>query len=71
MDRQIEFFEAQGLIRIVLEKLYPSTIADGCDFGTSSCEMIAYALLQKLAKDGAMWVSVFEDDENGSKVEIQ
>lgn len=70
LDRQIEFFQAQGLIRKTIHDHYNFDMYTGYDFDDASCEMIAQTLLGLLQREGAIWVSVFEDDENGAQVEL-
>lgn len=64
-DRQREFFITQAHTTDVLNKLWPRN-DNGYEFGASSCEHIAAALLNELH---ATAVEVWEDDENGARVE--
>lgn len=66
LDRQIEFFTVQELMRQWLLRNYEST-SIFFDFGSNSCEMLATKMLNDL---DATWVGVWEDDENGSIAEL-
>jgi len=65
-DRDKEFIM---LKRDVLEYMYEQYYNDGsrtCEFGSKSCEMLAEQILKQF---DAEWVEVWEDMENGAKVE--
>jgi len=65
-DRDVEFHIAQQWIRDV----FPSVM----DFGSKSCEMIARDLHSDLVaadRPAPRWVEVWEDDENGARVEFE
>ncbi len=61
-DREKEFFNVKYKIDEFIRKNYPSE----CFIGTRSCEDIAEEILKGI--DGAVFVSVFEDNENGAEV---
>jgi hypothetical protein len=66
-DRELEFIMVQHRIQKELEQSY-----DLPNLGTRSCEMIARNLLDTLQEwygiDRDIWVSVYEDNENGATV---
>jgi hypothetical protein len=64
-NRQIEFHTAQAWIK----KLYDEPM----HFGASSCEMLAHQLYDGLRNAGhpaPCWIEVWEDQENGARVEF-
>lgn len=63
-DREVEFFVLRAAVLEALHAEYPSGV-DGVEFGGSSCEMIATALVHAC---GLVSCSVHEDDENGAEV---
>lgn len=65
-DRDKEFIMLKRDIQqYILDKYYDSTTRT-CEFGPMSCEMLAHELLQEF---DAKSVEVWEDEENGAKVE--
>lgn len=65
-DRDKEFIMLKRDIQqYVLDKYYNDNTRT-CEFGARSCEMLAEELLEKF---DAQWVEVWEDQENGAKVE--
>ena len=70
-DRQVEFFVAQGWIRSALAT-WPSD-QRGIEFDRRSCETIARNVAEVLSAFGypaPSAVEVWEDDEDGSRVEF-
>ena len=67
-DREVEFHTAQKWVADVLRFAVPA-YDFGYEFGSMSCEHIAQLVHQQLhIKPSA--VEVWEDDENGSRVEF-
>lgn len=65
-DRDKEFIMLKRDIQqYVLDKYYDMETRT-CEFGAMSCEMLAEELLNEF---DAQWVEVWEDRENGAKVE--
>lgn len=64
-DRDIEFIMFK---RDIIDYLYNrySTNSRTMEFGSSSCEMLAKEILEQFDCE---WVEVFEDNENGARVE--
>jgi hypothetical protein len=64
-NREVEFHTLQGDVR--------SQFSDNMDFGARSCEMIAKDLIGKLEASGyrVAWAEVWEDGENGARVEVK
>ena len=68
-DRDVEFHIAQGWLRDAVSTVW-SHNGDGYQFGGMSCEDIAERLCHGLSvKPNA--IEVWEDDENGSRVEFE
>lgn len=65
-DRDVEFLMFKREIANWLHLQYYDEVAGLLDFGGMSCEMIARILLEYFHCDS---VEVWEDDENGAKVE--
>lgn len=65
-DRNIEFIELKQKIRTYLIGVYFSEQFGLLNFGPMSCEMIAGELIEKFDLDAC---EVFEDGENGARVE--
>lgn len=59
-DRQIEFIDAKQKVDLFITNTYKDRF-----LGRKSCEEIARELLKTF---GAVFVSVFEDGENGSEI---
>ncbi len=59
-DREVEFIQLQRKVKEFITENY-----EGKDLGSMSCEKIAEELLDKFE---ASFVSVLEDNENGSEV---
>lgn len=69
-DRDIEFIQFKRKVLDYLYQKYGNSVSGYskytyCDFGAMSCEMIAEDLLDKF---NLYTCSVFEDNENGSKI---
>lgn len=72
-DREVEFFVAQNWIRAALRACWPLDAVAGYEFGQSSCEQLAAWLADALKTRFAapvLAVEVWEDDENGARVEV-
>ena len=65
-DRDIEFIELKRDVNFFIANEYGSSANKVTNIGHQSCEMIAERLLNAFAAD---WVEVFEDGENGARVE--
>jgi len=65
-DRDVEFITFKRDIVNWLHQHYYDASEDLLDFGGMSCEMIARTLLEYFHCD---YVEVWEDDENGARVE--
>lgn len=65
-DRDKEFIMLKRDIQQYVVDKYYNTETRTCEFGAKSCEMLAQELLEKF---NAQWVEVWEDQENGAKVE--
>lgn len=64
-NREVEFHIAQSWLK--------KEFTDPQDFGARSCEMIAKLLYDKLTEAGhpvPAWIEVWEDEENGSRIEF-
>jgi len=66
-DRDKEFIMLKRDILEYLHEEYYNETSRTHEFGAKSCEMLAEEIL--IAFD-AEWVEVFEDNENGARVEI-
>lgn len=73
-DRDIEFLMFKRQVQTYLQLQFAISFSPGfnsdwliCNFGSRSCEMIAKQLLEKF---DCLWVEVWEDGENGARVEI-
>lgn len=66
-NRDKEFIMLKREVIQYLNEIYYSEIVNMLDFENKSCEMIAEDLLCKF---DAKYVEVFEDGENGARVEI-
>lgn len=66
-DRDVEFIMFKRELTEYLNETYYSEVRKCLFFGPESCEMIATKILQKF---NCTWVEVFEDAENGARVEI-
>ena len=66
-DRDREFIMFKRDIANFLHKRYYLELQRIHDFGPKSCEMIAAEILDVF---GCEWVEVFEDGENGARVEL-
>ena len=65
-DRDKEFIMLKRDIIDYINGQYFDNSTRTCEFGPRSCEMLAAEVLQKF---DAQWVEVWEDQENGAKVE--
>jgi hypothetical protein len=65
-DRDIEFLVFKREILDYINKNYYDIVTGMCEFDNMSCEMIARELLERF---GCVYVEVWEDDENGARVE--
>ena len=65
-DRDKEFIMLKRDIIDYINGQYFDDSTRTCEFGPRSCEMLAVEVLQKF---DAEWVEVWEDQENGAKVE--
>jgi hypothetical protein len=65
-DRDKEFIMLKRDIIDYINGQYFDDLTRTCEFGPRSCEMLAAEVLQKF---DAEWVEVWEDQENGAKVE--
>jgi len=67
-DRELEFHTlGMTMRRALIESYQPHRSMQGFDFGAQSCEHIAAAILSCVLELSAC--EVWEDDENGSRVE--
>jgi len=73
-DRQVEFHLLRAQVLGLVRDRWPAPGwgADGHDFGSNSCEALARWLLGALLGTGLAVAAVecWEDDENGSSVEV-
>jgi hypothetical protein len=65
-DRDKEFIMLKRDILEYIYEYYYNTSTRTCEFGPRSCEMLAKEVLEEF---DAEWVEVWEDMENGAKVE--
>jgi hypothetical protein len=65
-DRDKEFIMLKRDIIDYVNKQYYNTYTRTCEFGFKSCEMLAEEVLKQFE---AEWVEVWEDLENGARVE--
>jgi len=65
-DRDVEFIMFKRDIVAYLTKKYYDSNTRTLEFGPRSCEMLAREILEKFDCE---WVEVWEDYENGAKVE--
>jgi len=65
-DRDKEFIMLKRDILGYLDAYYFNGKTRTCEFGPKSCEMLAEEILKAF---NAEWVEVWEDNENGAKVE--
>ena len=65
-DRDVEFIMFKRQITDYIDRQYYKT-SKMCEFGNMSCEMIAREILEKF---DCVWVEVWEDNENGARVEV-
>ena len=65
-DRDKEFIMLKRDILEYINKQYYDTNTRTCEFGPRSCEMLGKEILQEF---DAEWVEVWEDMENGAKIE--
>ena len=66
-DRDKEFIMLKRDIIDYINGEYFSDFSRTCEFGARSCEMLAEEVLKEF---GAEWVEVWEDAENGARVEM-
>lgn len=66
-DRDVEFIMFKRDVQDRLHFLHGDEEMRCLNFGAMSCEMIAKQLLRDLS---CLWVEVWEDGENGARVEI-
>lgn len=65
-DRDKEFIMLKRDIEAYIYSIYYEADSRTCEFGSRSCEMLAEEILNEF---DAEWVEVWEDNENGAKVE--
>jgi hypothetical protein len=65
-DRDVEFIIFKRDILNYLSDQYSDNYRRTLEFGPKSCEMLAREILQRFECD---WVEVWEDQENGARVE--
>jgi hypothetical protein len=65
-DRDIEFIMFKREVKDYLELYYHDEVTGMLEFDNMSCEAIARELLEYFHCE---WVEVWEDDENGARVE--
>jgi hypothetical protein len=65
-DRDKEFIMLKRDIIDYINGEYFSDLTRTCEFGPKSCEMLAEEVLKEF---DAEWVEVWEDNENGARVE--
>jgi len=65
-DRDKEFIMLKRDIITYLNTYYFNTQTRTCEFGSKSCEMLAEEIVNRF---NAEWVEVWEDMENGARVE--
>lgn len=66
-DRDKEFIMLKRDINDYINKEYFDAFSRTSEFGPRSCEMLAEEILNQF---NAEWVEVFEDNENGARVEL-
>ncbi len=70
-DRQLEFLIKKAFLQHVVEEIVAEvggvSLGHLLNFGTMSCEHLAEQVL--LTMGDATWVEVWEDNENGARVE--
>lgn len=66
-DRDVEFIMFKRDVINYLHKQYYNFESRTCEFGPKSCEMLAREVLERF---NCMWVEVWEDNENGARVEV-
>jgi len=66
-DRDKEFIMLKRDVLEYINSIYYNTSTRVCEFGPMSCEMLAEDILKVFSAD---WVEVWEDDENGARVEF-
>ena len=64
-DRDVEFIMFKRDISDYLEEQYYNRTTRTHEFGSQSCEMLAKEILEEF---DCVYVSVFEDNENGAEV---
>lgn len=70
-NREKEFFLLQRRMRRYLQDAYPhSEHPEEFQFGGLSCEMLASNMLNRFQADDCVAVEVWEDRENGARIEI-
>jgi hypothetical protein len=67
-DRDKEFIMLKRDVIDYINKKYFNDFTRTCEFGARSCEMLAEEILKEFE---AEWVEVWEDQENGAKVELE
>lgn len=65
-NREIEFFMAKADIKEYINEMF----GEPAQFEARSCEMIAADLLEHFKHDGAVAFEVWEDNENGARVDL-
>lgn len=69
-DRQKEFFREQDSLRVLvatqLARGIDRSLKGLLDFGSASCELLAEIIVEAT---GARWAEVWEDGENGARIE--
>ena len=66
-DRDKEFIMLKRDIIDYINGEYFDDFSRTCEFGSQSCEMLAEEILKEF---NAEWVEVWEDQENGARVEL-
>ena len=66
-DRDKEFIMLKRDVIEYINSRYYNKATRVCEFGPMSCEMLAEEVLRAFNAD---WVEVWEDDENGARVEF-
>lgn len=66
-DRDKEFIMLKRDIIDYINSKYFHSVSKTCEFGAKSCEMLAEEVLKEF---NAEWVEVWEDNENGARVEL-
>tara|TARA_A100001201_G_scaffold112001_1_gene95951 strand:- start:30 stop:377 length:348 start_codon:yes stop_codon:yes gene_type:complete len=64
-DRDVEFIMFKRDIEEWLKTTYYNTLSRTHEFGAKSCEMLAKEIMEEF---DCVYVSVFEDNENGAEV---